>query len=93
MSWGESGQFEAVSLLYDISIFVYFDNMKHWNVYNKNGSASHLCLINAHEVFYTDNDILRSHNYNEKLVTVLNNMCTKHSIFFHRVVALSTNIL
>ena len=49
MFWGESGHFEAISLLYDICIYVYLDTVKRWNVYNKDGSTGYICLLNAHD--------------------------------------------
>ncbi len=49
MFWGESGHLEAISLLYDICIYVYCDSLKRWNVYNKDGSTGYLCLLNSHD--------------------------------------------
>ena len=36
MFWGKSGHLEAISLLYDICIYVYCNTLKRWNVYNTN---------------------------------------------------------
>ena len=49
MFWGEDGHFEAISLLYDICIYVYSDTVKRWNVYNKDGSTGYICLLNAYD--------------------------------------------
>ena len=49
MFWGEGGHFEAISLLYDVCIYVYSDTVNRWNVYNKDGSTGYICLLNAHD--------------------------------------------
>ena len=49
MFWGESGHFEAISLLYDVCIYVYYENVNRWSVYNKDGSAGYLCLLNVYD--------------------------------------------
>ena len=49
MFWGEGRHFEAISLLYDICIYVYSYTVKRWNVYDKDGSTGYICLLNAHD--------------------------------------------
>ena len=46
--WGEDAHIRAVSLLYDISIYVYnaHNEMKEWHVFNKRGCHGFICLLN-----------------------------------------------
>ena len=45
--WGEDAHIRAVSLLYDISIYVYnaHNAMKEWHVFNKGGCCGFICLL------------------------------------------------
>jgi hypothetical protein len=51
--YGENGHIEAISLLYDICIYVAMDSeisgVSSWKVFNKNASRGYVCLICAHE--------------------------------------------
>ena len=46
--WGEDAHIRAVSLLYDICIYVYnaCKEMKEWHVFNKEGCRGFICLLN-----------------------------------------------
>jgi hypothetical protein len=46
--WGEGGHFEAISLLYDVRIYVFSDATKQWEVFNQDGNAGYVCLLSAH---------------------------------------------
>ena len=46
--WGEDAHIRAVSLLYDISIYVYnaHNEMNEWHVFNETGCRGFICLLN-----------------------------------------------
>ena len=47
--WCESGHYQSIALLYDISIYIYVDAIKRWQVYNKGATVGYICLLNAHD--------------------------------------------
>ena len=44
--WGEDAHVRALSLLYDICIYLYNNTMKEWHVFNKQGRRGFICLLN-----------------------------------------------
>ena len=44
--WGEDAHFIAISLLYNICIYVYNATRKLWQVFNNDGSLGFICLSN-----------------------------------------------
>jgi hypothetical protein len=53
--WGEDGHIQAISLLYNITVFVCSENIEdgvvrsRWRAFNKEGSAGYVCLLSAHD--------------------------------------------
>jgi hypothetical protein len=52
--WGEDGHIQAISLLYNITIFVCTENVENnvvhsqWRVFNEGGTTGYVCLLSAH---------------------------------------------
>jgi hypothetical protein len=51
VSWCEDGHFTAISLLFDISIFVYESITKKWVVFNDQGQNGYICLCSEGDHF------------------------------------------
>jgi len=50
-AWAEEGHLAAISLLYNIAIFVYSCPDKKWSVFNKNAGAGYICVISKPQHF------------------------------------------
>ena len=44
--WGEDAHVRALSLLYDVCIYLYNNTMKEWHMFNKQGRRGFICLLN-----------------------------------------------
>ena len=50
-AWCEDAHFAAISLLYDIAIFIYSQPNKQWYVFNELASRGYICLLSVHGRF------------------------------------------
>ena len=47
--WYEDAHYSAISLLYDICIFIYVPVVSSWYIFNDQGSRGYICLLNDHD--------------------------------------------
>ena len=50
-AWCEDAHFSVIVLLFDITIFTYSMQHKHWRVFNESGSRGYVCLLSTHDHF------------------------------------------